>query len=150
MKCLIFCRDFNTEWVLDYVQKNSPYILKMVGKPILEFYIDLASIAGIKDVRIVTETPDVAIEEYFANGDKWGLNISYSIAREGDSLEQIIKKNNSFVGESPLFLISGYVFIDYDKNNQEIPFLKSENPQMLKTENGALYYLSKKRKLDGC
>ena len=111
MKCLILCRDKKVSWVSNYIQQDSPYMLKFATKPLIEFYIDLASIAGIKELRIVNDNPDIALENYFLSGEKWGMDISYSISKESDSIEQILKKNNSFIGEDELFIISGFIFI---------------------------------------
>ena len=147
MKCIILCRDKNSSWVEKYVPGESPYMLKIAGKSLLEFYIDFVSLSGIEELRIVQESPDPSLEKYFSSGEKWGMDISYSPGRENDSLEQVLKKNASFVGSSPLFIISGFIFIKYDKNMKNTPFISSENSSSLETDNGGIYKLSSKETL---
>jgi len=147
MKCLILCKDEKASWITKYIPKESPYMLKFVTKPLLEFYIDLASIYGIKELRIVNDTPNSDIEEYFNHGEKWGMQISYSISRESDSIEQILKKNNSFTGDDELLVFSGFIFIHYDRNTKETPFLSSKKPLCIESDNGAVYKLPVKNSL---
>jgi len=148
MKCLILCRDKKVSWVSNYIQQDSPYMLKFVAKHLIEFYIDLASIAGIKELRIVNDTPDVALENYFSSGGKWGMDISYSISKESDSIEQILKKNNSFIDEDELFIISGFIFIHYNKNQKDFPFISSKTPTTIQSDNGGIYKLDSKNSLE--
>jgi len=138
MKCLILCRDKNTDWLFNYVRGDSPYMLKFAGKHLLEFYIELASFAGIKELRIVSETPDKRLEEYFSSGEKWGMDISYSMAKENDTLELILKKNSAFVADNHLFIISGFIFIHLS-DNKNLPFMSSSESVCIETENGAVF-----------
>jgi len=144
MKCLILCKDDKASWITKYIHKESPYMLKFVTKPLLEFYIDLASISGIKELRIVNDAPNTDIETYFKRGEKWGMEISYSISKESDSIEQILKKNNSFVANDELLLFYGFIFVHYNRNDSDRPFISSKTPLVIKTDKGAIYKLPQK------
>jgi hypothetical protein len=147
MKCLILCKDEQASWITKYIRKESPYMLKFVTKPLLEFYIDLASLSGIKELRIVNDAPNTDIEKYFNRGEKWGLDITYSISKEGDSIEQTLKKNSSFAGDDDLLVFYGFIFVHYDRNLKKSPFVYAKSPLCIKTENGGIYKLPSKSSL---
>ena len=54
-------------------------MVKVVGKPLLEYQIELAKRYGLKDILILVGYKSEQIIDYFGNGSKWGVNISYSI-----------------------------------------------------------------------
>tara|TARA_B100001063_G_scaffold240090_1_gene264586 strand:+ start:340 stop:1680 length:1341 start_codon:yes stop_codon:yes gene_type:complete len=49
------------------------------GKPLLEHQIELARRYGLKDILILVGYRSEQIIDYFGNGSKWGVNITYSI-----------------------------------------------------------------------
>jgi NDP-mannose synthase len=58
---------------------NFPKPLMPIGEtPILEFVIKKLKTNGISDILIATGYLDEMIKLYFGNGEKWGVNISYS------------------------------------------------------------------------
>lgn len=52
-------------------------MVKMLGKPILEYAIDRLKENGIKDIYISVGYLHEKIEEYFGNGQQFGVNITY-------------------------------------------------------------------------
>jgi NDP-sugar pyrophosphorylase family protein len=106
----------DASWVSKYFPGIDPYLLKIVNKPLLEYYVDFAAMIKAQEVRIVSEESIKDIEGWFSNGEKWGLNISYALARPEDSINQVYLKNLSFCREDDLIILQGYNFIDYDKN----------------------------------
>ena len=53
------------------------HLIKMVGKPILEYCLDALQVSGITDVVIVTHYLEGLIRQYFGDGKVNGLRIKY-------------------------------------------------------------------------
>ena len=53
------------------------HLIKVGGKPILQFCLEAVKHAGIKEAIIVTHYMGDAIRQYFGDGEKLGLHISY-------------------------------------------------------------------------
>lgn len=116
MRCLIYAKSTDSLWVKDYFPDVEPYLLKIVNKPLLEYSLDLVSLLGVTDLRIVSDGSIKAIENYFLDGVRWGINISYSLARPEDSLENVYLKNYSFCKDVDMLLWDGFYFVQYDRN----------------------------------
>ena len=52
-------------------------MIKLLNKPILEYQVEIAKRYGIRDVIILTGYRGEVIENYFGNGEKWGVSIRY-------------------------------------------------------------------------
>ncbi len=57
-------------------------MLKINGKPMLEYQIEWAKKNGISEIIICSGYLSEQIEEYFGDGKKWGIDISYSVELE--------------------------------------------------------------------
>ena len=67
-------------------------MIKIMGKPVLEYNINWLNRYGIKDIYInLHHLPDV-IKDYFKDGSKWGLNITYSYEPELIGTAGAVKK----------------------------------------------------------
>lgn len=73
-------------------------MVKVDGKPILEYSVEWVKMAGVTDIIFCTGYKKEAIEEYFGNGEKFGVRIKYledvtpgegSFAAARDALSQI-------------------------------------------------------------
>jgi hypothetical protein len=117
VKCLILAREDNYTWVKTYFPDITTCLLKIVNKPLLEFYIDLCFLIKVEEIRFVTDFSSQDIEKFLETGDRWGVKISYNLARPEDSLDKILLKNNSFCKDSDLLIIDDFIFINYDKNH---------------------------------
>ncbi len=53
------------------------HLIKLGGKPILQFCLEAVKNAGINEAVIVTHYMGDAIRQYFGDGEKFGLSISY-------------------------------------------------------------------------
>jgi UDP-N-acetylglucosamine diphosphorylase/glucosamine-1-phosphate N-acetyltransferase len=58
------------------------HLIKVGGKPILQFCLEAVKNAGITEVIIVTHYMGDAIRQYFGDGEKLGLSISYVEQKE--------------------------------------------------------------------
>lgn len=54
-------------------------MVKIGGKPLLEHQIELAKKYGIKEIFILSGHLAHIIEDYFGNGEKWGVNIHHVV-----------------------------------------------------------------------
>jgi NDP-sugar pyrophosphorylase family protein len=119
VKCLILAREANYTWVKHYFPDITTCLLKIVNKPLLEFYVDFCSLMKISEIRFVTDFSSQDIEKFLEGGERWGVPISYNLARSEDTIDKILLKNNNFCKESDLLIIDDFVFLNYDKNNIE-------------------------------
>jgi dTDP-glucose pyrophosphorylase len=52
----------------------------------LEYILDIVTLIGISEIRIVSDSSIKEIEHSIGDGSKWGTSISYTLAKPGDSL----------------------------------------------------------------
>lgn len=116
MRCLIYATKPEAPWLNEFFPGVEPYLLKIVNKPLLEYYLDFASILGVSEVRFVSDSSINLVENVIKNGAKWGLNVSYSLAKPEDSVQSVISKNSSFCAEDDLLVLNGYFFTNYDSS----------------------------------
>lgn len=137
MKCLIFTRNEELSWSKECFNKTNPYLLKIVNKPHLEYFIDFCSTLQISEIRIVSNSETNDLKSYFKDGKKWGVEIGYNIARPEDSLKRVVLKNFSFCKEDDVLIISDYFFLEYDisllelNRSQVIEYIKATRSKFL-------------------
>ncbi len=115
MRCLIYAKSNDLLWLNEYFPKQDPYMLKIVNKPLLEYSLDLVSLLKVTELRIVSDKSIKGIEEYFKDGAKWGVNISYALTKPEDSLEDVYLKNYSFCKDQDMLFWDGFFFVQYDR-----------------------------------
>ncbi len=113
MKCLIYANIEDENWVVNKLSNLNPYLLRIVNKPLLEYWIDLCSVLNINDIRIVSNSSTEQINKYFSDGKKWGVEISYNIAKPEDNIKKVILKNYSFCKDNDILIFSGFFFLEY-------------------------------------
>jgi MurNAc alpha-1-phosphate uridylyltransferase len=88
-------------------------MLPIDGKPLLEHHINRLAAVGIDKIVINTCWLGEQIEEYFADGGRLGVNISWS--REAQALETGggISQALPLLGDQPFLLINGDVWSDF-------------------------------------
>ena len=57
-------------------------MVKVAGKPLLEYQIELAKRYGFTDIIILIGFKSDQIIDYFGDGSNWQVNISYSVEKE--------------------------------------------------------------------
>ncbi|MCD4795898.1 MAG: hypothetical protein K8R49_01825 [Candidatus Cloacimonetes bacterium] len=143
MKCLVYCPVEHSEWMKDFFPNIHPYFLKILNKPLLEYYIDFCVLNKISEIRVVKSSTSKEMENYFRDGMQWGLDISYNLARPGDSLSKIILKNSSFCKDSDLLIIHGLCFLNFKKDNNINFFAKQDENRKVHSANSAVYFFKK-------
>ncbi|MBS7659325.1 NTP transferase domain-containing protein [Candidatus Bathyarchaeota archaeon] len=81
------------------------HMIKIAGKPILEYCLEAIRACGIRDVVIVVNYMADKIQGYFGNGEKIGLNIEYAYQ------ESIIGTGNAVTAAEPY--VSGDFLLVY-------------------------------------
>jgi len=92
-------------------------MIKVDGKPILQHNIELCKNYGIFDIYInLHHLPDI-ITNYFGNGEKFGVNITYSFEKEllgtAGAVKNIANLDKHFT-ENPFYVIYGDNYSNYD------------------------------------
>ena len=101
---------------LSSVTKDTPKpMVKINGKPLLQYQIENLKSNGIVDIILVIGHLGDVIENYFVNGERFGVNIKYYIEKEplgtaGALVELCHNLQENFL------LIFGDLFIDIDYN----------------------------------
>lgn len=115
MRCLIYARSSQAEWLKDYFPGVEPFLLKIVNKSLLDYILDLLTLLAFTEIRIVSDSSVKEIEGSIGDGGKWGTSITYALARPGDSLKNVYLKNLSFCKDSDLLIWNGFFFAQYDR-----------------------------------
>lgn len=89
-------------------------MLRIKGKPLLQYQIERLAAAGIKDIVINHSIHGDQIEKYFSNGHRFNVNIVYSA--EGQTPLETgggIFKALSLLGDAPFLVVNGDIWTDY-------------------------------------
>ena len=102
-------------------------MLKVAGKPLLEYHLERLSNAGITDIVINISWLADQIEGYFSDGSDFGVNINW--AHEDIPLETGGGIFNALpvLGSAPFLLISGDVWTDFPIETLLIKPIESKN-----------------------
>ena len=102
-------------------------MLKIAGKPLLEYHIKRLSAAGITEIVINISWLADQIEDYFSDGSDFGVTIIWS--REQSPLETGGGIFNALpaLGPAPFLLISGDIWTDFPIETLSIKPLKPNN-----------------------
>ncbi len=139
MKTLIIVKEKDYEWLGPVFPGIHPLLLPICNKPFAEFLIDFSVLAGSEAIRFVSDGPLGDVEQYCENGNRWGIAISYGSILENDDLQMIIEKNQRYCVEEKVLIVSGYVFIQYDRQHDYKTLLASlPDGEFLSSNHGSL------------
>ncbi|MFW5982111.1 MAG: sugar phosphate nucleotidyltransferase, partial [Halanaerobiaceae bacterium] len=88
-------------------------MVPIVNYPVMEYIIDLLRVQGIKDIAVTSFYLPETIEDYFGNGEKWGVNLHYFIEEEPLGTAGSVHNADEFLDES-FIVISGDAITDFD------------------------------------
>jgi len=108
MRCLIYASNEETTWLNEYFPDVEPYLLKIANKPLLEYSLDVISLLGINELRIVSDNSLKKIEQHLGNGEQWGIDISYSLSHPGIACRMFFGRTIHFAKNT--IFSSGMVF----------------------------------------
>jgi dTDP-glucose pyrophosphorylase len=86
-------------------------MLRVQGRPILEFILEGLKGAGIQEIFIVTGWRAEVVEQHFGDGSRWGLRIAYGRQVVQDGTGKAPEVARDFVGDSPFLLTYGDILV---------------------------------------
>lgn len=86
-------------------------MLQVGGKPIIQYNLESLRDAGIKDIIMVVGYKKEAIKDYFGNGTKFGVNITYVFQKKRLGTAHAIKSVRDVV-DSEFIVLNGDVIVD--------------------------------------
>ena len=117
MKTLIIIREREYEWLYQVFPDPHPLLIPICNKPFIEFLIDFSILAGSEAIRFVSDGSLRDVEHYCEQGSRWGVQISYASMQVSDDLTTVTEKNRRYCSDARVLIISGFIFIRYDKQN---------------------------------
>lgn len=127
-------------------------MIDVMGRPVMEYIIELMKDAGITDIAVTLMYMPQIITEYFGDGSKFGVNLSYFIEETPLGTAGSVKNAQEFLDET-FIIISGDCLTDIDiksaidfhkekKSEGTIVLTSVENPLeygiVVTDENGAI------------
>ncbi len=98
------------------------------GRPFLQYHIEELKKAGIKDIVLCTGYLSHKIKEYFGDGSKFSVKISYSVEKTPLGTAGAIKNTEKYINDTFIVLNGdSYLKLDY---NKLINFHKSKKAKL--------------------
>ncbi|WP_416827233.1 sugar phosphate nucleotidyltransferase [Ectobacillus polymachus] len=88
-------------------------LLPILDKPVMEYSIELLKKHGIREIAVTVQYLSSSIQEYFGDGSKWGVELSYFVDSPPLGTAGSIKQAERFLDE-PFVVISGDALTDID------------------------------------
>ncbi len=118
MKAFINCHHDNMAWVEQFLPGENPYLLPIVNKPLIEYWLDFCSMIGVTDVMVIDSEYDVRLELFLGTGTKWNLNVQYHGDNTSSDCADFLLHHRAFLGdEHPVMVFNGLFFQHYNRNS---------------------------------
>lgn len=138
MKAVIRCSRPSCSWVREFFEDKNPYLLPVLGKPLIEFYLDYCSLCGVSTVLVLMDDFDEELCDFISTGSRWGLDISVGSASIKDEIKNVLAKNTNFISDADtLVYIDGFFFPQYNKNLPKIEYSKESFKRISIEKQGA-------------
>jgi len=103
------------------------HLIKVAGKPILQYCLEAVKKAGIEDVIIVTHYMEEAIRNYFGEEQKIGLNLSYVKQKSVLGTGNAVNEAESYL-DGDFVLVYGDLLFGQDSVKKVLELFKREKP----------------------
>jgi NDP-sugar pyrophosphorylase family protein len=110
MKAVILAAGKGTR-MKDLTNEIPKPMLRVQGMPILEHIITGLKAAGVRQFFIVTGWRAEVVEDYFGDGSKWEVDITYGRQLVQDGTGKAPELAKEFVGPSPFILTYGDILV---------------------------------------
>lgn len=136
-------------------------LLPIAGKPISEYALENLLEVGINDVNIVIgSVGGDEVKNYYRNGEKWGINITYTYQEKPLGIAHAIGMTRNFVGDDDFIVFLGDNYLNegisslYDAYNSDemdgmLALVKVKNPSQFgvaEVREGKIVKLTEKPK----
>jgi len=86
----------------------SKQLLPVYDKPMIYYPLSVLMLAGIRDILVISTPEDIdGYKRLLADGDEFGINISYAVQPSPDGLAQAFIIGEEFIGDDSVCLILG-------------------------------------------
>ena len=83
-------------------------LLPIAGKPVSEYALLNLIELGIKDINIIVgDVGQKEVKEYYANGSKWGVSITYTFQEKPLGIAHAIGLTKDFIGADDFVVVLG-------------------------------------------
>lgn len=123
-------------------------MIKIMGKPILQFTIESLKESGISDLIIVTNGKN-GISDYFGDGKKMGVRIKYVVQKNPEGMGEAILLCKDYIAKEFIFLNASHVDIkdfvkDLSRAKQNAKAVLLGKRRETKINEGVLKFSGKK------
>ena len=130
MQMVIICGGLGTR--LGHLTKYTPKsMIEIEGKPFLEYQIENLKKQSVTDIVLCVGHLSEKIEEYFGNGERFGVNLKYSF--ENDKLLGQIGavKNAEPLLKDTFFIMYGDSYLSIDLHKVHNFFIQNNKPALM-------------------
>jgi mannose-1-phosphate guanylyltransferase/phosphomannomutase len=113
MKAVVMAGGFGTR-IQPLTNSIPKPMLPIMNRPMMEHTIVSLRDLGITDFIILLYFKPDVIKEYFKDGSKWGINITYVVPDDDYGTAGAVKKAQEFIGDENFIIISGDLVTDFD------------------------------------
>jgi len=86
----------------------SKQLLPIYDKPMIYYPLSVLMLAGIRDILVISTPEDIdGYKRLLADGDEFGINISYAVQPSPDGLAQAFIIGEKFIGDDSVCLVLG-------------------------------------------
>jgi len=130
MQMVIICGGLGTR--LGHLTKYTPKsMIQIEGKPFLEYQIENLKKQSVTDIVLCVSHLSEKIEEYFGNGERFGVNIKYSFEKE-KLLGQIgAVKNAELLLKDQFFIMYGDSYLSIELHKIHNFFMQHDKPALM-------------------
>lgn len=113
MKAMIFAAGFGSRMrpLTDHTPKP---LLKVAGKPLIEYHLEALAKAGVKDVVINVSHLGEQIQQALGGGERWQLSIQYSVEPTPQETLGGLLQALPLLDSEVFFVVNADVFCDVD------------------------------------
>tara|TARA_Y100000310_G_scaffold281278_1_gene301653 strand:+ start:1063 stop:1782 length:720 start_codon:yes stop_codon:yes gene_type:complete len=91
-------------------------MLKMAGKPVLEYAIEWAKKYGINEIIVCAGYLHQHIQDYFGDGSKFGISIKYSVEKVPLDTGGPLRLAKDLIGDDDFIMLHGDILCKVDAN----------------------------------